>query len=118
METHHSSCEHLLGEVNVDFGSQEGPSGEPVQPHSSCWAPMGKPQRRILVFKQEMNSPPGLRLCEGNQEERKVGKTEQVPVLLSPSPLVCAQGLGCGRFVRELVILGISSPVLQRQNFR
>lgn len=89
VETHHSSYEHLLGEVNVDFGSQEGSSREPVQPHSSYWVPAGKTRGRIWMYDQEVNALPGSRLCEGNKEERKVGKMEQVPVLLSPSsPLV------------------------------
>lgn len=85
----------------LDFGGQGGA----VQPH-----PRKKPGGRTLMFKREMNASPGLRICEGDQEEGKEEKTEQVPVLLSPS---FTFGL-C--FMRELVPLGISSLVLQRQS--
>lgn len=50
----------------LDFGGQGGA----VQPHSRK-----KPGGRTLMFKREMNASPGLRICEGDQEEGKDGKT-------------------------------------------
>lgn len=57
----------------------------------------------------------GNRWGGNREEERKAGKTKQVPALLSPSPFARAWELGCGRFMRELVSPGISSLILQTQ---
>lgn len=61
VETHHSSCEHLLGEVNVDFRSQEGPSGEPVQPHSSLLGSSGKTSKENLGVQAGFELPTWLK---------------------------------------------------------
>jgi len=92
VETYHSSREHLLGEVNVHFESQKGPSREPGQ-LSLCTFPAtqlfllisgGKKSRENIDMKPVKQPPTpvqGFMMGSGRnkEEEGKLGKENRFP---------------------------------------